>query len=366
LALTLYTRCLNNVSLFKYFSTTADAAIVYFGTFLRQAAQMTTADRKGAIVKGLHCRRAEVRLLTRADFDGSVCAALLLELGLVDEIQYIHPKDLQDNKIEVTGDDILANVPFVEGCGLWFDHHSSEHARLELTGKFNGASELAPSAAQVIYDYYRKDEQFADKLSKFENLITIVGIADSARFSRDDILNPAGWTMLAFIADPRTGLGYKHSFRISNFELMQKLPELLRSKSVDDILAMPDFQERIQVYHHETSKFKELISRHTRIEGDALIIDFRGIDEIPVGNRFLEYVLYPDQNISLRIVDGRNNEFAMISVGHSIMNRTSAVDVGALVLKYGGGGHKQVGTCQVQYDDVDRIVAEMLQVINAR
>jgi len=307
-----------------------------------------------------------VRLVTRSDFDGSVCAALLLELGLVDGILYIHPKDLQDNKIEVTGDDILANVPFVEGCGLWFDHHSSEHERLKLEGKFKGASELEPSAAQVIYEYYKKDQVAAGKLKKFEDLIKIVGIADSAQFSKDDILNPTGWIMLAFIADPRTGLGYKRSFRISNFELMKKLPEYLRSKTAEEILALPDFQERVQVYHEETSKYKALLARTTRIEGDAILIDFRGIAENPVGNRFMEYVLYPEQNISVRIVDGRDKQFAMISVGHSILDRTSLVDVGSLVLKYGGGGHKQVGTCQVEYDDVDRIVGEMLQVINAQ
>ncbi len=306
-----------------------------------------------------------MRLLTRSDFDGSVCAALLQELGLVDEILYVHPKDLQDNKIEVTANDIIANVPYAEGCGLWFDHHSSEHERLKLEGKFKGASRLEPSAAQVIYEYYKKDKNFTGKLKKFEDLIKIVGIADSGQFSREDILNPTGWIMLAFIADPRTGLGYKRSFRISNFELMKKLPELLRSQTVEEILALPDFQERIQVYHEETSKYKALLARHTRIEGDAIVINFQGIDEIPVGNRFLEYVLYPDQNISLRIVDGRNKEFAMISVGHSIIKRTSAVDVGSLVLKYGGGGHKQVGTCQVEYDAVDKIVGEMLQVINA-
>ncbi len=307
-----------------------------------------------------------MRLLTRSDFDGSVCAALLLELGLVDGILYIHPKDLQDNKIEVTGDDILANVPFVEGCGLWFDHHSSEHERLKLEGKFKGASELEPSAAQVIYEYYKKDQVAAGKLKKFEDLIKIVGIADSAQFSKDDILNPTGWIMLAFIADPRTGLGYKRSFRISNFELMKKLPEYLRSKTAEEILVLPDFQERVQVYHEETSKYKALLARTTRIEGDAILIDFRGIAENPVGNRFMEYVLYPEQNISVRIVDGRNKQFAMISVGHSILDRTSLVDVGSLVLKYGGGGHKQVGTCQVEYDDVDRIVGEILQVINAQ
>ena len=305
-----------------------------------------------------------MRLLTRFDFDGSVCAALLLELGLVDEIQYIHPKDMQDHKIDVTADDIIANAPFVEGCGLWFDHHSSEHERLQLEGKYKGASEIAPSAAQVIYEYYENDADHSGKLKKFDHLIKIVGIADSALFSRQDILEPAGWVMLAFIADPRTGLGYKQSFRISNFELMQNLPELLCLKTAEEILALPDYQERIQVYHEETSKFKTLLTRHSRIEGDAILIDFQGIDEIPVGNRFLEYVLYPDQNISIRLVDGRNKEFAIISVGHSIINRTSTVDVGSMVLKYGGGGHKQVGTCQVQYDEVDRIVGEMLLVIN--
>jgi len=305
-----------------------------------------------------------VRLLTRSDFDGSVCAALLQELDLADKIVYIHPKDLQDNKIAVTEDDIIANVPFVEGCGLWFDHHSSEHERLELAGKFKGASELAPSTAQVIYDYYKKDKNFAGKLEKFENLIKIAGIVDSAQFGSEDILNPTGWIMLAFIADPRTGLGYRRSFRISNFELMKKLPELLRSKTVQEILSLTDFQERIRVYHEETSKYRALLARHTRIDGDAIIINFQGIDEIPVGNRFLEYVLYPEQSISIRLVDGRNKEFAMISVGHSIINRASAVDVGSMVLKYGGGGHKQVGTCQVRYEEVDQIVGEMLQVIN--
>ena len=307
-----------------------------------------------------------MRLLTRSDFDGSVCAALLLEIGLVDEIQYIHPRDLQNNQIEVTANDIIANVPFVEGCGLWFDHHSSEHERLELAGKFKGASKLAPSAAQVIYEYFQDDPNYAARLKKFKNLIEIVGIADSARYSREDILNPSGWVMLAFISDPRTGLGYKRSFSISNFELMQNLPELLRSKTVDEILALPDYQERIRVYQEENAKFKTLLEQHSRIEGDAILIDFQGLDEIPVGNRFLEYVLYPDQNISIRIFDGKNKEFAIISVGHSIINRTSTVNVGSMVLKYGGGGHKQVGTCQVAYDEVDRVVNEMLQIINAR
>jgi len=306
-----------------------------------------------------------MRLITRSDFDGSVCAAILRELDIVDEILYVHPKDLQDNKIEVTENDIIANVPFVNGCRLWFDHHYSEHERLNQEGKFEGASETAPSAAQVVYDYYKANPEYSDKLEKFEALIKVAGIVDSARFSKEDVLHPRGWIMLAFIADPRTGLGYKRKFRISNFELMKRLPDLLRSKSVEEILALPDFIERIDVYHQETSRFKQVLAEHSSVDGNAIVIDFRGITDLPVGNRFLEYVLYPEQNISIRIADGKNKQFAMILVGHSIVNRTSPVNVGSLTLKYGGGGHKQVGTCQVNYEDVDRIVGEMLHVINA-
>jgi len=306
-----------------------------------------------------------MRLITRSDFDGSVCAAILRELGFVDEILYVHPKDLQDNKIDVTENDIIANVPFVNGCGLWFDHHYSEHERLNLDGKFEGSSRMASSAAQVVYDYYKANPEYSDKLKKFEALINVAGIVDSARFSKEDILDPKGWIMLAFIADPRTGLGYKRKFRISNFELMKRLPDLLRSKSVEEILAMPDFIERIDVYHKETSRFRQVLNENSGVDGNAIMIDFRGVEDLPVGNRFMEYVLYPEQNISIRIADGKNKEFAMILVGHSIINPTSPVNVGSLTLKYGGGGHKQVGTCQVNYEDVDGIVEEMLQIINA-
>jgi nanoRNase/pAp phosphatase (c-di-AMP/oligoRNAs hydrolase) len=306
-----------------------------------------------------------MRLVTRSDFDGSVCTAILEDLGLVDEILYVHPKDMQDNKIEVNENDILANVPFVEGCGLWFDHHSSERARLQLDGKFKGVSKNSPSAAQVVYDYYKQFKDYAARLKKFEPLLQIVGKADSAQFTKEDILRPKGWIMLAFIADPRTGLGYRHDFTVSNFELMKKLPQLLRTKSIEEILDLPDFQERVKLYNEENAKYEKLIKKSAVIKGNAIVIDLRDCGAIPAGNRFLEYVLYPEQNISLRIVDGKKKQFAMISVGHSIINRTSTIDVGTLTLRYGGGGHKRVGTCQVAYQDVDQVVGQMLDVINA-
>jgi len=307
-----------------------------------------------------------VRLFTRADFDGLVCAAILEELGIVDEITYIHPQDLQDNKIKVTENDIIANAPFVEGCGLWFDHHCSEHERLNLTGRFTGASELAPSAAQVICHYFENKNGYHKKLKKFKELVAAADIVDSAQFSRDDILNPQGYVLLSFLSDPRTGLGYKHSFRISNFELMKQMPRLLRTKSVEQILSLPDFQQRIQAYYDETERYKQFLLENTCIKGNAISIDFRGVENPPIGNRFLEYVLYPEQNISIRVADGKDGQFVMLSVGHSIINRTSQVNVGSLALKYGGGGHYQVGACQVNCENADKIVNEMIQLINTK
>lgn len=305
----------------------------------------------------------EVRLLTRSDFDGSVCAALLEEIGLVDEIYFIHPKDLQDNKIEVTGNDIIANCPFVEGCGLWFDHHSSEHERLTLDGNFEGASEMAPSAAEVVFNYFMARDAYAPAMKRFGELVRITGIIDSAEFSGKDIIKPAGYIMLAFISDPRTGLGRKHKFRISNFDLMKQLPGLLRRHGADEILSMPDFLERIEVYHEETEHFKQLLRRLARPEGNVLLIDFRGVTDLPVGNRFIEYVLFPKQNISMRIVEGHDKSYSMISVGYSIINRSATVNVGSLMLKYGGGGHRHVGACQIANERVDQAIDEILSAI---
>ena len=197
-----------------------------------------------------------MRLFTRADFDGLACAAILEELDIVDEITYIHPQDLQNNKIRVTKNDVIANAPFVEGCGLWFDHHCSEHERLKFAGRYTGASELAPSAAHVIYNYFENKNGDHKKLKRFKELVATADIVDSAQFTQDDILNPQGYVLLSFISDPRTGLGLRHTFRISNLELMKQMPRMLRTKSVEQILGMPDLQQRIQVYWDENKRYR--------------------------------------------------------------------------------------------------------------
>ena len=297
-----------------------------------------------------------MRLLTRSDFDGLACSALLVYLGLIDEWKFVHPKDIQDGLIEATDNDILANIPYIPGCKLWFDHHSSESERLGPKTYFEGVSRKAPSCARVVYDYYGGDE----KLGRFSEMIRYTDKVDSGNLTADEILNPHGWILLGFIMDPRTGLGRFRNFTISNYDLMKELAHACSTKDIDEIMFMPDVKERIAVYREQAELFSEMVKKHTKVDGNALLVDLRGVETIYAGNRFMIYTLFPEQNISLWIVDGRNNANAAITVGYSIVNRGATVDVGSLMLSYGGGGHHQVGTCQVEYADADRVIGEIL------
>jgi len=299
-----------------------------------------------------------MRLITRSDFDGLACGALLESMGLVDEWLFVHPKDIQDGLIQATKNDIVANVPFIEGCGLWFDHHSSEEERLGKNLKFEGVSKKAPSCAHVVYEYYGKE-----KLGKFADMIKYVDKMDSADLTIDEIMNPSGWILLGFITDPRTGLGRIRNFTISNFDLMKKLARETFTKPIEEILASPDVKERIEVYFEQHNLFIEMVKKYAKIEGNAIYVDLRGIENIYSGNRFLLYTLYPKQNISVWVVDGKKKVNTVITVGYSIINKTATVDVGSLMLKYGGGGHKAVGTCQVPYDETDKIIAEIVAAV---
>ena len=298
-----------------------------------------------------------MRLVTRSDFDGLVCGALLLEAGIIDHWKFAHPKDLQDGLVEINADDCLANVPYVEGCGLWFDHHSSEHERLELAGKYNGESRVAPSCARIIYEYYGGKERFP----QFDDIMDAVDHVDSGNLTIDDVMNPQGWVLIGFLMDPRTGLGRWHDFTISNYQLMEKLLVACRTDTTEEILAMPDIIERINVYNEQTEQFVEMVRAHTRVDGNVIISDLRGVDPIYTGNRFMIYALYPEQNISAWIVSGKGGKGCSAAVGYSILNRTSDVNVGSLMLKYNGGGHKAVGTCQFSDENMEEELPKMLK-----
>ena len=298
-----------------------------------------------------------MRLITRSDFDGLACGALLKEAGIIDHWKFAHPKDLQDGLIEVNEDDCLANVPFVEGCGLWFDHHSSEFERNQLKGKYKGESRITPSCARIIYEYYGGKERFP----QFDDMMEAVDKVDSGNLTIDDVQNPKGWVLVGFLMDPRTGLGRWRNFTISNYQLMEKLIDACRTMTTDEILNLPDVKERIEVYFEQAAKFKEMVLAHTIVKGNVIISDLRGVDPIYSGNRFMIYSMYPEQNISAWIVSGRGGKGCSVATGYSVLNRTSNVNVGSLMLKYGGGGHKAVGTCQFPDETMDEMVPKLLK-----
>lgn len=302
-----------------------------------------------------------MRLITRSDFDGLACGALLKEAGIIDHWKFAHPKDLQDGLIEVNEDDCLANVPYVEGCGLWFDHHSSEQERLQLAGKYKGESRITPSCARIIYEYYGGKERFP----QFDDMMIAVDKVDSGNLTIEEVQHPEGWILVGFLMDPRTGLGRWRNFTISNYQLMEKLIDACRTMSTEEILALPDVQERIQAYNEQTEKFIEMVKKYTRVDGNLIISDLRGVDPIYSGNRFMIYSMYPDQNISAWIVNGKGGVGCSAAVGYSILNKTCKVNVGSLMLKYNGGGHEKVGTCQFTDENMETDLPKMLDELCA-
>ena len=303
-----------------------------------------------------------MRLLTRSDFDGLACAVLLYELGIVTERKFVHPKDLQDGLVEVSENDVLANVPYVSGCGIWFDHHTSEVERGSCKYTFVGASRPAPSCARVIYEYYGGREKFG---AFFDEMMIAVDKSDAAQFTKEEILEPQGWALLSFLMDPRTGLGRYRDYRISNYQLMDDMIGYCRSKTIEEILAIPDIQERVQRYFKQDVLFREMVDKHTQTDENVIITDLRDVSSIYSGNRFMIYSLYPVQNISIWIVDGREKQNCVFACGHSIINRTCHTDVGSLMLKYGGGGHSVAGTCQVVYERADQVLQELVAAMKA-
>ncbi len=302
------------------------------------------------------------RLVTRSDFDGLVCAVLLKEMDLVEDIKFVHPKDMQDGTILITGNDITTNLPYVEGVHLAFDHHSSETLRVGEEPENHIIDPDAPSAARVVYEHYGGKEKFPNVS---DAMMDAVDKSDSAQFAKDEILDPQGWVLMNYLMDSRTGLGRFREFRVSNYQLMMQLIDYCRDHSVDEILKLPDVKERTDLYFEHEEKFKDQIQRCTTVHGNLAVLDLREEETIFAGNRFMIYALYPDTNISIHILWGLNKLNTVFATGKSIINRTSNTDIGELMLQYGGGGHTNAGTCQVENEDADRVLGELIEKINA-
>ncbi|HYC04201.1 MAG TPA: exopolyphosphatase [Azospirillaceae bacterium] len=302
------------------------------------------------------------RLVTRSDMDGLVCAVLLKELYLVDDILFVHPKDMQDGKIAIGPNDITCNLPYVPGCHLAFDHHLSEMYRVDLY-KNHIIDPEAPSAARVVYDYYGGRQRFP---TIPDSLMQAVDKADSAQFTQAEVLDPQGWVLLSFLMDARTGLGRWRDFRVSNYELMMKLIDWCRTHSdADEILELPDVKERVELYREHQAPFREQLERCTTVHKNLAVVDLRDEDPIYCGNRFVVYALHPECNLSMHCMWGRNKANTVFAIGKSIINRSSIHNVGQLCLEYGGGGHEAAGTCQVDNDRAETVRKELVGHLTA-
>lgn len=304
-----------------------------------------------------------MRLVTRSDFDGLVCAMILKELNLIDDIKFVHPKDVQDGKIDLNESDITTNLPFDSRVGLAFDHHSSELNRInmaETSGKFIVDPD-ARSAARVVYNYY-KDNNDLHRIT--DELMAAVDKGDSADFTKEEILNPTGWVLMNFIMDARTGLGRFHDFRISNYDLMMELIDYCLEHPVDKILELPDVKERTELYFEHQEKFKEQLNRIAKVQGNCVIIDLRNEETIYAGNRFMIYAMHPEVQYSIHVAWGFKKQNTAVMIGRSIINKTGVEDIGQLCLAYGGGGHVNAGTCQLDNDSVDILLPSIIGAIN--
>jgi oligoribonuclease NrnB/cAMP/cGMP phosphodiesterase (DHH superfamily) len=299
-----------------------------------------------------------MRLITRADLDGLTCALLLSEAVKIDEVTFAHPKDVQDGKVEIGPNDVLANLPRDPRAGLVFDHHVSQAGEWS-SGQpgGNGAYTAdAPSAARVIANHYAKHD-----FSKYEELLHQTDRLDSAHLEPDDVTDPKGWILLGYTLDPRTGMARYRDYFLHVLELVKAHPQ-----SPDAVLADAQVQERVKILQDQQWAFMEHLIDQSKLDGNVIVTDVRGKKDVALGNRFYIYTLFPDANVSVRIADGApGSNTCSIQVGHSIFNRTCTTNVGELLAKYGGGGHAGAGTAQPAVADADRVLNEVVTQLKA-
>ncbi len=301
------------------------------------------------------------RLITRSDFDGLVCAVILRELDMIDDIKFVHPKDMQDGLIELTDKDISTNLPYVEGVHLAFDHHLSEMSRNEEKRDNHIIDPNAPSAARVVYDYYGGKEKLPNIA---EDMMIAVDKADSAQFNMQDVLEPKGWEFLSFLMDARTGLGRFREFRISNYNLMMDLIEYCKTMTIEEIFETEDIKERVVLYNKYKELFEKQIKDNAKVYGNVLVVNLKEEEIIYPGNRFIKYALYPECNVSIQVIWGLKKQNTVFTVGKSIFKRDNPVSIGDVMLEYGGGGHFNAGTCQIPNDKQEELLQEIISKIN--
>ena len=314
-------------------------------------------NTSNAVEKG-----TKFRLVTRSDFDGLVCAVLLKHLDMIDDILFVHPKDMQDGKIEITSRDITTNLPYVSNAHLVFDHHLSETIRNKDKKDNHIIDADAMSASRVVYDHFGGAKAFP---ARWNDMMTEVDKADAAQFSKEEILEPNDWVLLNYLMDPRTGLGRFRNFRISNYNLMMDLINYCKDHDIDEIMKMPDVQERVDLYKEQAKLFTDQVKRCATVHKNLVILNLKDEEIIYAGNRFMVYALFPECNISIHTLWGLKQQNTVFAIGKSIIDRGSKTNIGELCLSYGGGGHEKAGTCQIETEKADAVLQDLIKKINA-
>jgi hypothetical protein len=294
-----------------------------------------------------------MRLVTRGDMDGLTSAVILTSCESIDDILLIHPQDVTDRRFVASPGDIFVNLPYQKGCAKWFDHHLLTDTNEAPPPGFDGRWGLAPSAARMVYEYYLPKNP---QIRAYETLLAETDRMDAAQLTLDEVLAPKGYILVGFTLDPRTGLG---AFK----DYFHALLKAIKEQPLDQVLALPEVQERVRRMRDQDALFRRVTIEHSRLDGNVVFTDFRKVDPVPVGNRFLVYTLFPEANISLRVHRGPTPDHVAVTIGHSIFNRTSRTNVGFLVARYGGGGHKAAGTCLVPVAKADAAFTEMIAVM---
>lgn len=319
-----------------------------------------------------------MRLVTRADFDGLVCGALLTKVEPIDAYLFVEPKFMQDGLVEIRAGDIIANLPYHPNCTLWFDHHvtntTPNFAKPIVLGK--GGFRLAPSAARVVYEYYKElgnqhpigsREERTTRLTdseitafldseRIKYLLHETDRIDAGKLEPQDVLDPQGYVLVSMTTDGRNAGDEPYWLRII---------ELLRDASLEEVLRDPEVSRRCQQIRDEQEQLRQLLLARTVMKGNVIFVDLRGIQEIPDGNRFLIFTLFPQGNIQVKVADDKQREnTTSISVGYNIFNTTSKVNVGELLSHHGGGGHKVVGSCRVPNDQADAAIREIVAAVS--
>ncbi|MCP5053073.1 MAG: hypothetical protein GY940_38255 [bacterium] len=296
-----------------------------------------------------------MRIVTRPDFDGIVCAVLLKDaLHITEPIKWVEPNAMQHGLVDIRPGDVIANLAYNATCEMWFDHHESNRIAL----RFKGVFKIAPSAAGIVFEYFKKDKTNPKPFQRdYHRLVTETDKIDSASLSLEEVLHPESYPYIALSATVK-------SQRAEDEPYWNRVVDLLRTRDIYRVLEDPEVNERLQKAVAADRIYKDFVNAYTTIDRHVTITDYRGLDRVPSGNRFLVFSLFPEAVVNVKIrFESPARKKVVISLGHSIFNRGCQVSAGEVCSIFGGGGHRGAGSCSVPAHRADQAISTILDIL---